>query len=106
MFDPVHSNANLRRERPMTLHDHPALPADAASLAPLDDPRERAPSCRHRSIAARRLTPVGPDRGVVRTIFSPDTIGLYTALGLDPREPLVVDTGAPLPAACRLAAAA
>jgi hypothetical protein len=103
MFESVHSNANLRRERPMTLHDHPAFPADAASPAPLDDPRERAPSCRHRSLAARRLTPGGRHDGVVRTIFSPDTIGLYTALGLDPRDPLVVDTG-PCGAAPRLAA--
>ena len=30
MFESVHSNANLRRERPMTLHDHPALPAGLA----------------------------------------------------------------------------
>jgi hypothetical protein len=86
----------------MTLHHRPALPADAAGPAPLDDPRERAPSCRHRSLAARRLPPGGRE-SVVRTIFSPDTMGLYTALGLDPRDPLVVDTG-PCGTARRLAA--
>jgi hypothetical protein len=82
----------------MTLHDHPAR-AGAA----LDDPRERAPTCLHRSLAARRLTPGSRDKGVVRAIFDPETMGLYTALGLDPREPLIVDTG-PCDTAQRLAA--
>ena len=82
----------------MTLHDHPARAAAA-----LDDPRERAPTCLHRSLAARRLTPGSRDKGVVRAIFEPETMGLYTALGLDPREPLVVDTG-PCDTAQRLAA--
>ena len=40
---------------------------------------------------------------MVRAIFEPETMGLYTALGLDPREPLVVDTG-PCDTAQRLAA--
>jgi hypothetical protein len=82
----------------MTLHDHPVL-----ATAALDDPRDHAPSCRQRSLAVRRLMPANSNARVVHAIFMPETMALYTALGHDPREPLVVDTG-PCPPGERLAA--
>jgi hypothetical protein len=77
----------------MTLHDDPALAAAAPTT--LDDPRERAPSSLHRSLAVRCLMPGGRNPRQVHAIFRPETMALYTALGLDPREPLVVARSEP-----------
>ena len=83
----------------MTLHDHPARAT--ARGTPLDDPRAAGPSSLHRSLAVRRLLG-DPGRGgnarMVRHVFTPETMALYTALGLDPRDPLVLVGGAPQPA--------
>jgi hypothetical protein len=83
----------------MTLHDHPAWAATRCT--PLDDPREFGSSSPHRTLAARRLLgDAGGDRDarMVRHVFNPDTMAAYTALGLDPREPLVLVGGASRPA--------
>jgi hypothetical protein len=82
----------------MTL-DHPACAA--AGPTPLDDPRAAGPSSLHQSLAVRRLlgdAGRGRSARMVRHVFAPETMALYTALGLDPRDPLVLVGGAPQPA--------
>jgi len=86
----------------MILHDLPAIVTATTAPTALDDPRDRALSGLHQSLAVRRLMPGIRDTCVVHATFRPDTMALYTALGHDPRDPLVVDTCDPV--ADRLAA--